>query len=150
MSSPVELGCESWTSFASTSCSSAAVQRTLSVLVTLPQHGSWNSNWLAQCTSRWVWRGDTALTLPWQRSTVSPVFFGQYPRSSLHSFVPFPVPNKSPPFYGRKEKWSRNRRREAWFSIALPASTETMRTLGRTAQDGHLDSLIQLLNYGWK
>ena len=38
------------------------------------------------------WRGDTALTLPlfWRRSTVSPVFFGRYPRSSLHSFVPFP------------------------------------------------------------
>ena len=36
------------------------------------------------------WRGDTALTLPlfWRRSTVSPVFFGRYPRSSLHSFVP--------------------------------------------------------------
>ena len=31
------------------------------------------------------WRGDTALTLPlfWRRSTVSPVFFGRFPRSSL-------------------------------------------------------------------
>ena len=39
------------------------------------------------------WRGDTALTLPlfWRWSTVSPVFFGRYPRSSLHSFVPFPL-----------------------------------------------------------
>ena len=39
------------------------------------------------------WRGDIALTLPlfWRRSTVSPVFFGRYPRSSLHSFVP-PLP----------------------------------------------------------
>ena len=38
------------------------------------------------------WRGDTALTLPlfWRRSTVSPVFFGRFPRSSLHSFIPFP------------------------------------------------------------
>ena len=38
------------------------------------------------------WRGDTALTLPlfWRRPTVSPVFFGRYPRSSLHSFVPPP------------------------------------------------------------
>ena len=38
------------------------------------------------------WRGDTALTLPlfWRRSTVSPVF-GLYPRSSLHSFLPFPL-----------------------------------------------------------
>ena len=39
------------------------------------------------------WREDTALTLQlfWLRSTVSPVFFGRYPRSSLHSFVPFPL-----------------------------------------------------------
>ena len=39
------------------------------------------------------WRGDTALTFPlfWRRSTVSPVFFGRFPRSSLHSFVPFPL-----------------------------------------------------------
>ena len=39
------------------------------------------------------WRGDTALTLPlfWRRSTVSPVFFGRYPRSSLHSVVPSPL-----------------------------------------------------------
>ena len=35
------------------------------------------------------WRGDTALTLPlfWRRSTVSPVFFGRYQRSSFHSFM---------------------------------------------------------------
>ena len=35
---------------------------------------------------------DTALTLPlfWRRSTVSPVFFGRFPRSSLHFFVSFP------------------------------------------------------------
>ena len=44
------------------------------------------------------WQGDTALTLPlfWQWSTVSPVFFGRYPRLSLHSFAPslsVPVPN---------------------------------------------------------
>ena len=44
------------------------------------------------------WRGDTALTLPlfWRRSTVSPVFFGRYPRSSLHCFVPPPPPPPSP------------------------------------------------------
>ena len=41
----------------------------------------------------WQWRGDTALTLPlfWRRSTVSPVFFGRFPPSSLHSVVPFPL-----------------------------------------------------------
>ena len=35
--------------------------------------------------------------------------FRAYPRSSLHSFVPFPpvpVPNKPPRFCGRKAKWS--------------------------------------------
>ena len=39
----------------------------------------------AQCISRGQWRGDTALTLPlfWRRSTVSPVFFGRFPRLSL-------------------------------------------------------------------
>ena len=60
------------------------------------------------------WRGDTALTFPlfWRWSTVSPVFFGRYPRSSLHSLVrpfppPCPVPDKQPHFCGRKTIWSR-------------------------------------------
>ena len=52
------------------------------------------------------WRGDTALTLPlfWRRSTVSPVFFGRFPRSSQspcplsHSV---PVPNRSSRLRGR-------------------------------------------------
>ena len=45
------------------------------------------------------WRGDTALTLPlfWRRSTVSSVFFGRYPRSSLHTFVLPPPPHPLPP-----------------------------------------------------
>ena len=53
------------------------------------------------------WRGDTVLTLPlfWRRSTGSPVFFEPYPRSSLHSFVPFP--NKPSRFCGRKAKCTR-------------------------------------------
>ena len=44
------------------------------------------------------WRGDTALTLPlcWRRSTVFQVFFGRYPRSSLHSFALFPPPPPCP------------------------------------------------------
>ena len=48
------------------------------------------------------WRGDTALTLPLfrRRSTVSPVFFGRYPRSSLHSFVLRSQPPR-PPTPGR-------------------------------------------------
>ena len=37
-------------------------------------------------------RPDSPHPLFWRRSTVSPVFFGRYPRSSLHSFVPFPPP----------------------------------------------------------
>ena len=96
-------------SFAS-GCSSTAVQRTLSL-------------WL--CPARQLkqqlrgalvaaqWRGDTALTLPlsWRRSTVSPVFWGRYPWSSLHTLSspspPVPVPNKQPRFCGRKATWSR-------------------------------------------
>ena len=35
--------------------------------------------------------GVALLPLFWWRSTVSPAFFGQFPRSSLHSFVPFPL-----------------------------------------------------------
>ena len=60
------------------------------------------------------WQGDTALTFPlfWWWSTVSPVFFGRYPRSSLHSLIgpftpPVPIPNKQPHFCGRKAIWSR-------------------------------------------
>ena len=51
------------------------------------------------------WRGDTALTLPlfWRRSTVSPVFFGRFPRSSLHSLVPFH--NRPFRLRGRKATW---------------------------------------------
>ena len=70
MSREVELGCESWTSFAS-SCSSTAVQRTLSL-------------WLCPSTAvetaialvAGQWRGDTALTLPlfWRRSSLSGLF----------------------------------------------------------------------------
>ena len=88
MSREVELGCESWTSLAS-SCSSTAVRRTLSLWLCPARQ-------LKQklCTALVAaqWRGDTALTLPlfWRRSTVSPVFFRRYPRSSLHSFVLFP------------------------------------------------------------
>ena len=46
-------------------------------------------------TSRWAMAraGTPPLTLPlfWRQSTVSPVFFGRFPRSSLHSLVPFPL-----------------------------------------------------------
>ena len=88
MSRKVELGCESWTSFAS-SCSSTAVQRTLSLWLCPARR---LKEQLRSALVAGQWRGDTALTLPlfWRRSTVSPVFFGRYLRSSLHSFVPPP------------------------------------------------------------
>ena len=47
------------------------------------------------------WRGDTALTLPalfWRRSTVSPVFFGRFPRSRLS--LSRPLPTLSPSLIG--------------------------------------------------
>ena len=46
------------------------------------------------------WRGDTALTLPlfWRRSTVSPVFFGRFQRSSLS--LSRPLPTLSPSLIG--------------------------------------------------
>ena len=46
------------------------------------------------------WRGDTALTLPlfWRRSTVSPVFFGRFPRSSFS--LSRPLPTLSPSLIG--------------------------------------------------
>ena len=89
------------------------------VLVTLPNQQ------LRSALVAGKWRGDTALTLSllWRRSTVSPVFFGRYPRSSLHSLALFPPPpsvlpspgpvpnNKQPRFCGRKEVWSRPARR---------------------------------------
>ena len=63
MSREVELGCESWTSFAS-SCSSTAVQARQ-----LKQQ-------LRSALVAGQWRGDTAITFPlfWRRS---PVFFGR-------------------------------------------------------------------------
>ena len=88
MSREVELGCENWTSFASACssqcngqrpCDSAQARQLKQQLRGAPVAGQW--------------RGDTALTLPlfWRRSTVSPVFLGRYPQSSLHSFVPSPL-----------------------------------------------------------
>ena len=66
------------------------------VLVTLPSTAVETAT--AQCTSRCGMARDTAVTLPlfWRRSTVSPVFFGRCPRSSLHSFVLF-LPPPHPP-----------------------------------------------------
>ena len=82
----VELGCESWTSFTS-SCSSTVVQQTVSLWLCPARQ---LKQQLCSALVAVQWWGDTALTLPlfWWRSTVSPVFFGRYPQSSLHSFCP--------------------------------------------------------------
>ena len=95
MGREVELGWESWTSFAS-GCSSTAVQRTLSLWLCPARQ---LKQLLCSALVAAQWRGDTALTLPlfWRRSTASPVFFGRYPGSSLHSFVPFRPPPPPPP-----------------------------------------------------
>ena len=96
MSREVELGCESWTS------------------LRVVRQQQCNRHCLCDCPNTAVetaFAPCTSRTLFWRRSTVSPVFFGRYPRSSLHSlalFPPVPVPNKPPRFCGRKAIWSRS------------------------------------------
>ena len=70
MSREVELGSESWTSFAS-SCYSTAVQRPCDSAQTQQLKQQLRSTLVAA-----QWRGNTALTLPlfWRRSTASSVF----------------------------------------------------------------------------
>ena len=67
------------------------------VLVTLSSTAVETAN--ARCTSRCAMARGHSLKLPlfWRRSTVSPVFFGRCPRSSLHSFVLSPAPPSPPP-----------------------------------------------------
>ena len=45
---------------------------------------------VGQCTSRWAMARGHRLNTSIVLATVSPVFFGRFPRSSLHSVVPFP------------------------------------------------------------
>ena len=119
MSREVQLGCESWTSFASgfpqqqcnghCLCDSAQARQ-------LKQQ-------LRSALVAAQWRGDTALTLPlfWRRATVSPVFFRADSAVEPSLFRPLslslpppplphpvPVPNKQPRFCGRKATWSRS------------------------------------------
>ena len=66
-------------------------------LLTYQVHGcmvAWLKQQLRGALVAAQWRRDTALTLPffWRPSTVSPVFFERYPRSSLHSLAPPPPP----------------------------------------------------------
>ena len=89
------------------SCSSTAVHRTF-VLVTLSSTAVETA--IAQCTSRWAMtrghRLNTSIVKFWRRSTtVSPVpvfSSGRFPRSSLHSLVPFRplLPTLSPSLIG--------------------------------------------------
>ena len=114
MGREVALGYESWTSFASScpSCSSTAVQRTLSLCL-CPSAAVETA--IAQYKSRWAMarghRLNTSIVMA--AVHVSPVFFGRYPRSSLHSFVPFPFcprPYKPSRFRGRKATLKKNPR----------------------------------------
>ena len=108
VSREVELGCESWTSFASScsSCSSTSEQRTLSLCL-------WTSTAvetaIAQCTSRWAMarghRLNTSIVLVAvhglsglfrEVSAVEPSLFRPLPR----------LPNKPPRFCGRRVKCS--------------------------------------------
>ena len=112
MSKEVELGCESWTSFAS-GCSSTAVQRTLSLSL-CPSTAVKTA--IAQCTSRRAMarghRLNTSITLVAVHglsglfravSAVEPSLFRPPPPPPP---PPPPVPMKHPRFYGRKAKWS--------------------------------------------
>ena len=92
MSMEVELGCESWTSFAS-GCSWTAVQRKLSLWLCPTRQ---LKQQLRSALVAAQWRGDTALTLPlfWRRSTVSPVFFRAV--SAVEPSLSRPLPPLSP------------------------------------------------------
>ena len=85
MSREVELGCESWTSFASVVPQQQCNGHCLSDSVQAQQL----KQQLRSAQVAGQWRGDITLTLPlfWRRSTVSPVFFGRYPRSSHHCVI---------------------------------------------------------------
>ena len=106
MSREVELGCESWTSFAS-SCSSTAVQRTRTLSLWLCPNTAVETS-IVQCTSRWARaRG--------HRLNISIVLAAVHGLSGLFPAVskvepslfrplppPVPVPNKPLRFCGRK------------------------------------------------
>ena len=108
MSREVELGCESWTSFAS-GCCSTAVQRTLSLRL-CPNTAVETA--IAQCTSRYAMaRGHRRNTSdcsgggPRSLRSISGGIRGRAFTLSSPSF-PVPAPNKPPRFCGRKAKWS--------------------------------------------
>ena len=104
----VELGCESWTSFAS-GCSSTAVQRTLWLFPSTVVETA-----IARCTSRWAMarghRLNTSFVLAAVHGlsglfravfAVEPSLFCPPPPPPLVS-----LPNKPSRFCGRKAKWT--------------------------------------------
>ena len=102
MSREVELACEGWTSFAS---GVVPQQQCSGHCLCDSAHAPQLKQQLRSALVAGQWRGDTALTLPlfWRRSTVSPVFFGRYPRSSLSLSCPLPPSRStvSQVFFGR-------------------------------------------------
>ena len=105
MSREVELGCESWTSFAS-SCSSTAVQRTLSLRF-CPSMAVETA--IAQCTSRWAMvRGhllNTSIVLVavhglsglfWAVSAIKPSLFCPLPPSLTSHLASVDVKQNGP------------------------------------------------------
>ena len=102
MSGEVELACEGWTSFAS---GVVPQQQCSGHCLCDSAHAPQLKQQLRSALVAGQWRGDTALTLPlfWRRSTVSPVFFGRYPRSSLSLSCPLPPSRStvSQVFFGR-------------------------------------------------
>ena len=102
MSREVELGCESWTSFASGA--------TDIVFVTLPSTAVETA--IAQCTSRCAMarghRLNTSIVLAAVHGLSGPFRAVSAVEPSLSRPLPppVPVPNKPPRFCGRKAKWS--------------------------------------------
>ena len=97
-----------------------AVQRTLSYWLCPAQQ---LKEQLRSAQVAGQWRGDTALTLPlfWRRSTVSPVFFGRFPRSSQSPWPlshSVPVPNRSSRLVDVKQHKSQKKHLLAWAGLA--------------------------------
>ena len=90
------------------------------------------------------WRGDTALTLPlfWRRSTVSPVFFGRFPRSSQSLSRPRPLPTLSQSLIGHLASVDVKQHKSKRWNTAFEWQTN------RTSQVN--DALfVQGLRYSW-
>ena len=103
------------------------------------------------------WRGDTALTLSlfWRRSTVSPVFFGRFPRSSLS--LSRPLPTLSPSLIGHlayvdvKQHESKRKRKGRFLKYSLLLTSGVMEASpanDRAAVEPLLETIAMELNGG--